>query len=588
MNNFRYHLWIVCFFNCLLVANAQQRYYVSAVDEYDRSIRIASLEGNKTFDSLFISNAALKYVTDQRNKGFAFCNIDSISFKSDNCHLWIFTGKQYKLAVVLPESSVEDLKYDRPIALQFPDSIFFRRLADDWLKAYLNNGYPFARAEIHNLITGGDSIMSKLHIEKGQYITFDTITLHGSLAISPTFLQHYLDILQGDPYNQNKVNNLVRLLSDLNFAATDSLPFVRFTGEKASVHLFLRPKPASRFDFILGLVPGQGDKKGVSVNGELSADLVNRLSAGESISLRIKRLSLEDQQLFLAASYPYFLSTRFGLDGAFDLNRNRNISIDANSIFGIQYLINGNRSIRLHWNRKTSRLIEVDTNVLKGNNSLPAQLDFNYNGFALSFFNRKLDYRFNPRRGHEIELSINAGFRKVAVNPQVTAIKNGETDFSSAYDSLREGRLQFTSRAVASLFLPLQNWAAFRFQLNAAFILQKNFVLENESFRIGGTRLMRGFNELSILSNGYAVMSSEFKIILDRNSYLSFPFVDVGRIKVVNEKSTTWKTAAGIGLGLNFSTKAGIFNFSIAAGNEFSGLPGFANTKVHFGYLNLF
>jgi hemolysin activation/secretion protein len=113
-------------------------------------------------------------------------------------------------------------------------------------------------------------------------------------------------------------------------------------------------------------------------------------------------------------------------------------------------------------------------------------------------------------------------------------------------------------------------------------------VLENELYRIGGNRLLRGFDELSILTDYYAVLTSEFRLLLNTDSYLSFPFIDFSRMRTFVEGEPIIDNAYGIGLGLNFSTKSGIFNISFAAGSRLQNPIDFNNTKVHFGYVNLF
>jgi hemolysin activation/secretion protein len=113
-------------------------------------------------------------------------------------------------------------------------------------------------------------------------------------------------------------------------------------------------------------------------------------------------------------------------------------------------------------------------------------------------------------------------------------------------------------------------------------------VLENEMFRIGGNRLLRGFDELSILTNYYGVFTTELRLLLDRNSYFTLPFIDVSQNLLLGEDGQFWDTALGIGMGLNFATAAGIFNVSFAAGSRLGNPVNFQDTKVHFGYVNLF
>jgi len=44
----------------------------------------------------------------------------------------------------------------------------------------------------------------------------------------------------------------------------------------------------------------------------------------------------------------------------------------------------------------------------------------------------------------------------------------------------------------------------------------------------------------------------------------------------------------GLGVGLSFETKAGIFNISYAIGKQFDNPLEFRNARVHFGITNLF
>ena len=62
-------------------------------------------------------------------------------------------------------------------------------------------------------------------------------------------------------------------------------------------------------------------------------------------------------------------------------------------------------------------------------------------------------------------------------------------------------------------------------------------IRQNEYFRIGGSATLRGFDEESIWTDRYFVLSGEFRLFLDRNSFLSLPFIDfsVNRL-LIDEK----------------------------------------------------
>jgi len=157
-----------------------------------------------------------------------------------------------------------------------------------------------------------------------------------------------------------------------------------------------------------------------------------------------------------------------------------------------------------------------------------------------------------------------------------------------AYDTLSLTNIQFSSEFRGSFFVPVRNFGTIRLGLDAGIRLVNGRVVENELFRIGGNRLLRGFDELSIFSDAYAVGTAEFRLILDRDSYLTLPFFDVARLRYYNEGVPAMDTALGVGLGLNFATRVGIFNVAFAAGNRLGMGFDFQNTKVHFGYTNLF
>ena len=75
---------------------------------------------------------------------------------------------------------------------------------------------------------------------------------------------------------------------------------------------------------------------------------------------------------------------------------------------------------------------------------------------------------------------------------------------------------------------------------------------------------------------------------MDQNSFLSFPFIDYGRVHSLREGEKSWENTFGTGFGLNFATGAGIFNVSFAIGKRADIPVDFSATKIHFGYVSLF
>jgi hemolysin activation/secretion protein len=211
------------------------------------------------------------------------------------------------------------------------------------------------------------------------------------------------------------------------------------------------------------------------------------------------------------------------------------------------------------------------------------------NGGGLEFWYNNLDYLFNPRKGITVKSNVSLGQRKVIKNQEILALKSEKFDFANAYDTINLRNIQFGVDIDLAYYLPVSNWAVNKFSLTSGLKYNNDRVVENELYRLGGNRLMRGFDELTLLTNFYAVTTSEFRLILDQNSFLSLPFIDFGFLQSDSRQlKPKGVLVMGIGLGMNFSTKAGIFNISFASGNyDLNGFD-FANTKIHFGYVNLF
>ena len=134
----------------------------------------------------------------------------------------------------------------------------------------------------------------------------------------------------------------------------------------------------------------------------------------------------------------------------------------------------------------------------------------------------------------------------------------------------------------------IKDWATIRTAATGGWKYNKDGILKNELMRIGGSKLLRGFDEESILTDFYAFSTLEFRIIFDQNSYLSLPFLDYGLLNVFDNGQQKTVPVFGVGMGLNFGTSAGIFNISFAAGKLDKNPLDFGKMKIHFGYVNLF
>jgi outer membrane translocation and assembly module TamA len=199
------------------------------------------------------------------------------------------------------------------------------------------------------------------------------------------------------------------------------------------------------------------------------------------------------------------------------------------------------------------------------------------------------NYRFNPVRGNEFDFTGSVGTKKVKRNSQISKLidpSDSSFNYGSLYDTVKQSSYQFRLNLAAAHYFGLSQASTLRLSVNAGWYQSAN-TYRNELFQIGGYKLMRGFDEESILATQYSVGSLEYRYLIGMNSFL-FAFFDGGWAKNDVPGYNVNSIYLGIGLGLAFETKAGIFNISYAIGKQDSNPFAFRQAKIHLGYVNFF
>ena len=467
-----------------------------------------------------------------------------------------------------------------------------------------NNGYPFAQIWLDSTEMQPDGgVSAVLQIERGRFFTFKQLKINGDLKLPAAFLPNYLGLKPGSPYNRAQVLRLREQLRTLLFVEMTGSPTVTFSGSptrpdtsgqasgEATVNLFLQKKRASRFDFIIGLLPQTGDEQKLLLTGSLSAAFQNALNLGERFAVEFERLKPETQKLDVQASVPYVFGSSFGAEGRLNIFRRDSTWVDAQGDVGVSYLFTGGDYVKILWENKSSSLQKVDTLTVLNTRRLPPNLDLRQNGFGLEAGLNRLDYRFNPRQGWAVQLKAVAGFNTVRRNSQIENLRDPDKpDFSyaSLYDSVagREARYRLESKT--ELFIPFFQRTTLKLGVRAGGIFSKKPVFNNEQYRLGGNKLLRGFDEESLFATRFVVTTAELRLLIGLNSYLA-AFADYGYLENVTSRTRVFLRPFGMGAGLNFETQAGIFGINLAVGRRDAGQAfDFRAVKFHLGYVNLF
>lgn len=543
----------------------------------------------KVKDSISLLANLEKIITQLQSGAYLGASVDSVAFADSLATAYLFIGPQYEWGHLyngnMEESFLSQAGYRERLYRNKPfDYQEVVELQEALLDHAENHGYPFAEIRIDSIQLSGNSFTAGLFIEKQQLTLIESIEIEGDARISNSYLSNYLGLKPGEPYDQSKILRIRNRIQELPFLKLDKDPIITFERDKATVNLFIGKKKASRFDFLIGVLPNPGgsEDKSFLITGTFKGEFQNQFGLGERIYLEFEQLRPETQQLDIEFNYPYVLDLPFGVDFQFDLYKRDTSYLDVVYDIGIQYLLEGGNYLKAFWNNRSSRVLTIDENRLINTGQLPNNLDVTYSSFGLEYNYQKLDYRYNPRKGWGGFLRAGAGVKKIKKNNRIQ-----ELDFGTLYDSLELRTFQYRIDAKLEAFWPLGGNATVKAGAVGGLILSESPVYLNEQYRIGGNKLLRGFDEEFIFATNYVVFTLEPRLLIGQNSFL-YAFGDYAYVENITTEKDDRFRPFGFGAGISFETKVGVFGLSLAFGKLRDEAIDFSAPKVHFGYLSLF
>lgn len=592
-----YQILIISLISAWLVepSNAQARRVTLRLLPLDAEVndlqKIIKFETTFT-DSLTVVNELHHVLQQLHNRAYLEASVDTLIRLDSVFAAILHIGKPYEIKalntenvdnVLLNESGFrEKLFKKKPLV-----SSQLIQLQENILSAAENNGYPFAQVRLDSFSFDNQGVTAKLFLEKNQLVLLDSMIVEGDLKLSNIFLSNYLGIKLGAPYDRSRILRIRQRLRELTFLNVIKDPVVSFASNRAALKLFLEKRRASRFDFLIGVLPNSQQTGKMLITGSFTGELYNQFGRGERIFAEFEALRPQTQELNLQFNYPYLLNLPFGIDAKFNLYKRDTTYLDVETDFGVQYLLEGGNYLKAFWNNRTSNLLSVDS-ILNNVQRLPPQLDVSYGNFGLEYAFQQLDYRYNPRRGWNLLVRGAAGVKQIRRNNRL------EASNENLYDSLELRSFQYRAAFKLEKFIPVFSKSTIKISSQGAYIFSKEPIYLNEQYRIGGNRLLRGFDEEFIFATSYTLGTLEYRLLIGQNSYL-YLFGDYGYVEDVTVTNRDYFQPFGFGAGITFETKAGLFGVSLAFGGirkaqgTLMDQPiDFGAPKVHFGYISLF
>ncbi|MBK8562683.1 MAG: hypothetical protein IPN76_04880 [Saprospiraceae bacterium] len=362
-------------------------------------LRLLPLDGDNVFikknikhgtvfaDSTLIFNELKTVIAQLQAQSYLEASVDSTHRQDSILTAWLHVGPSYEWASLRNGNVPDDLlnrsgfrtKLFNGKPLRFTE---IQKLQERLLQEAENTGFPFAKIQIDSLSWPPINLKSeivylqseikttqveaKLFLTPGPLVLFDSLVVVGDAKISMNYLRQYLGIHEGEPYSRQQVLRIRQRVRELPFLQEKKNALVSFRGGTANLRLFLEKKKASRFDFLIGVLPDNGRvEQKLLITGTFNAEFQNQFGLGERIYASFERLRPQTQRLEVAFSYPYMLQLPFGVDLKFNQYRRDSTYTDVIGEFGVQYLFEGGNYLKAFWNTTASNLISVDTVAIR-------------------------------------------------------------------------------------------------------------------------------------------------------------------------------------------------------------------------------
>lgn len=433
------------------------------------------------------------------------------------------------------------------------------KLVGETLFFHENNGYPFARISFDSLeFLAQNRVKGTLFLQKGPFITIDSLVLKGYSKIPKSLLKKELGLAVGMPYNEKQLQQLPEKMAAVEHLQMARPPQVLFQDGKTTLFLYFEENKSNQFDGIVGI--NTRDDGRVTFNGDFNLRLLNTLKTGEDFSINWRSPDEAIQQIQLDLNLPYLFGLPFLIDFNFNLFRQDSSWSNRNIQAGLGYVIATGTTVSLGIQNQSSTVLSTNTNTNTGSVSLRS--------FYTQARLNKVNHPLLPTKGYRIDAKIFQGNRWVA-DERLNLV---------GIDMKLQYFWQLSTRSHLYAKGMLQS-------------LRTESLFTNELYRLGGLKTLRGFNELSLFGSTATLGTLEYRLFLERFSYL-FAFVDGGFIENAVENTNETPNAIlypiGTGAGFSFRTGGGIFTLAFAIGRTNVSNFDFRTSKVHVGFVNRF
>ncbi len=534
-----------------------------------------SLKKNKDFKPFEIKkieelNSILENNKNQwLEKGYYLASFKPLYVSSTEIEVLVEIGSHFpNVAIVINDSIKSQLRSfgieNIPKNLLKTSPSLFKLFIDKTLKAYANNGYPFAQVFFAEQEIIEQQIQIQMNISSGKFYRFSDIIVKGDSSISKSTVQNLIGIKINDIYSEEKLSSIDRILQQTNFINVLKKSELLFTENGVELYVYLENQKMSSMNGAVGLQPNPQSQK-IGLTGDVQIKLQNVFKKAELIDLNWRSIEPQTQALQAKLNYPFLFKSPFGIDLKFNLYKRDSTFLDLKSFIGIQYSFKNNVQLKGFYQVNSSEILSKTPN--------PSSL-FSYlapiklNSYGLSLQYKRINFLPNPSKGFSLFIETSIGNRTIKK-------ENTILEKSYVYKSIFQyvSYIPITKRNIIKVGVNFESYTS-------------STLFQNERYRFGGLNSLRGFNEEELFASTKLITSLEYRFLLDKNSN-AFIFYDQG---IYEDNTLTYKidNPFGVGAGISFGSRIGIFSISYALGKQENNPFEFRNGKIHFGYITYF
>ena len=538
--------------------------YTSAVCSQDFSLEINS---NKTTENIFLSKMNYKtkhtdslalYIELNRVQkhlkmnGYFLSRIDSVSKKGEKYIAYLNLDKKVD-SVLLKHKSIGN-----QILQKYNFKNNYIKIPINQLEEILNDistfqelkGNAFSKIKLKKIRIDKKTLYAEIDLTTSKKRKIDKVIIKGYENFPETFIKNYLNINFKTTFNKKKLMEISKLSKGLDFVSETKPPETLFTKDSTLIYIYLKKIKGSSFDGLINFTSQENGK--LQFNGHLDLKLKNILNKGEQLNLFWNSFGNEKQEFSISVKTPYIYNSKLSPEFTFSIYKQDSTFLNTKLNTLLKYQIKNNSNLFVSFNSENSE------------NLTNASLD-NINTFQNYFLGFGYEYKV-PKNdifgNNTFYLNINPSFGKRKTIDNTSQQIKIATTLAYLLDLNRKNSLYFRNKTA---------------------LLNSTNYFDNELFRIGGNKSIRGFNEQSIFVKNYLLQNIEFRYQTSKSSYM-YTITDLALITATNSKEKLYS----FGLGYLFNSNNSQINISTAVGTNTKNPIDFKNTQFFVNWVNFF